>query len=247
VDQLKTIALRRLFLRASNAVLELVYPPEHQREDDPRWRDVSFLDDPCCVACGFPFEFDVGVDSLCARCSARRPSYDRLRSAFAYDDGSRRLVLGFKHGGRTQDVKRFAIQMRRVGRSFWATADWLVPVPLHTRRLIRRRYNQAAILANALAGIVNPSCRADILFRHKATISQGLQTASGRFRNVQGAFSVPDGRRARVEGKNIVLIDDVFTTGATLEACARTLRRAGAETINAVTLARVVKNMAPPS
>ena len=207
-----------------------------------RWSEVSFLDEPCCACCGLPFDYDVGKDSRCADCAARPPDFDHARAAFIYDDFSRRMVLGFKHGGRTEGLNMFAAQMKRAGRHFWPRADFLIPVPLHPSRLIKRRFNQSGLLARRLAKIVPGSFEPDILFRKRATPSQGAQTYKGRFRNVQGAFFVPPKPQNRLKGKHAVLIDDVMTTGATLQSCARTLKRAGASHIDVVTLARTVRN-----
>ena len=135
----------------------------------------------------------------------------------------------------------FAGHMRRAGRKCLKGADYIVPVPLHVSRRIKRRYNQSALLARALAKISGPQFDPDILIRHRATATQGGRSASGRRRNVQGAFKVRDIAIDRVKGTKIVLIDDVMTTGATLESCARTLKRAGATQVAALTLARVVK------
>lgn len=205
------------------------------------WAHISFLDEPCCEICGFPFDYDVGSGIHCGDCIARPPAYDRARAAFIYNDSSRRLVLGFKHGGRTEGLSMFAAQMRRAGRLFWDDADYLIPVPHHPSRLIRRRFNQSALLARALSRLVKPVFAPDILFRNRATASQGGQTVKGRFRNVQGAFTVPEKARDQLAGRRVVLIDDVMTTGATLQSCARTLKRAGAAHIDVVTLARTVR------
>jgi len=205
------------------------------------WGDVTFLDEPCCHICGFPFEFDEGVLALCGRCSIKRPAYHMARAGFEYNDVSRALVLGFKHGGRTEGLRMFAAHMRRAGRVMLQDADYLVPVPLHVSRRIKRRYNQSALLARSLAKISAPIFEPDILMRRRATPTQGGRSASSRRRNVQGAFRVRESATARLKGANIVLIDDVMTTGATLESCARTLKRAGAAKVSALTLARVVK------
>ena len=211
------------------------------------WAKVKFLDEPCCECCGFPFEFDEGVDALCGRCLIKRPAYDKARAGFEYDDVSRSLVLGFKHGGRTEGLHMFAGHMRRAGRKCLKDADFIVPVPLHVSRRIKRRYNQSALLARALAKICEPTFDPDILVRHRATATQGGRSASGRRRNVQGAFKVRDAALERVKDAKIVLIDDVMTTGATLESCARTLKRAGAAQVSALTLARVVKAASLPT
>lgn len=211
------------------------------------WAGVNFLDEPCCHICGFPFEYDEGSEALCGRCSVRKPAYDMARSGFEYDDVSRGLVLAFKHGGRTEGLTMFAGHMRRAGRKCLEGANFIVPVPLHMSRRVKRRYNQSALLGRALAKISEPLFDPDILIRHRATETQGGRSAAGRRRNVQGAFKVRDMAMPRIKGAKIVLIDDVMTTGATLEACARTLKRAGAEKVSALTLARVVKAAPVPT
>ena len=248
-DSLRKISQRRL-KSAGGAVIDTVLPPQELLglEADPiarrMWADVSFLDAPWCDACGFPFEYEVVGSSLCARCSVRRPAYDHARAPMAYDDGSRALILSFKHGGRTEGLASFAAQMRRAGRDFLPEADLLVPVPLHPTRLIKRRYNQATLLARALAKITPAKFAPDILFRTRRTDSQGGFNARARVENVRGAFAVK--QADQIQGRRIVLIDDVFTTGATLEACARTLKRSGAAQVDGICLARVAKAAALP-
>lgn len=207
------------------------------------WFDVNFLDEPCCDRCGFPFDFDEGAEALCGRCSAYPPAYDRCRAAFAYDIASRALVLHFKHGGQTEGLSMFAAQMARAGRRLLGGADGFMPVPLHFRRRIERRYNQSTLLARALSRHTKLPLLTDELMRRRATPSQGGQTAAGRRKNVSGAFALRP--KANVKGKHIILVDDVMTTGATLEACARTLRHGGAAKVDALVLSRVVKAATP--
>ncbi len=238
---------------ARDFVLDTVFPPQSLltgravtagEEEGELWASVTFLDDPCCLTCGFPFEFNEGRNALCGRCAARRPAYDRMRSAMRYDDSSRKLVLDFKHGGRTAGLRVFAGHMRRAGRDILPNADMIIPVPLHPKRLRARRYNQSALLCRA---IDKRRFDPDVLMRTKNTVSQGGQTVSGRRRNVSGAFAVRTGAAARLRGKRCVLIDDVFTTGATLESCARALKKGGAKSVDAITLARVVKAQSVPT
>ncbi len=209
------------------------------------WADVDFLDEPCCYICGFPFDFKHGPKALCGRCVGKAPAYDHARAAFAYNEASRALVLRFKHGGETEGVAMFARQMQRSGRHLLASADVLVPVPLHYSRRIKRRFNQSALLARALSKRTGIALDTEGLMRSRATPSQGGQTASGRRRNVQGAFSIRP--KADFVGKHVVLVDDVMATGATLESCARTLKRAGAKNVDALLLSRVVKPAAIPT
>lgn len=234
---------------AARRAIDIVLPPQSLMTGSLEtggiegniWGEVKFLDEPCCHMCGFPFEFDEGFKALCGHCTIKRPAYDMARAGFEYDDISRSLVLGFKHGGRTEGLRMFAGQMRRAGRQFLPEADYLIPVPLHASRRIKRRYNQSALLARALSKITAPLFDPDVIIRRRATPTQGGRSASARRRNVQGAFAVRESAKARVKGAKLVLIDDVMTTGATLESCARTLKRSGAAQVSALTLARVVK------
>jgi ComF family protein len=249
-DSLSEFAARRI-KAAGETVIDALLPPHDllALETDPiakrMWADVTFLDAPWCEACGLPFEYAVPGGSLCARCAVKRPVCDHARAPMVYDEGSRALVLSFKHGGRTEGLASFAAQMRRAGRDVLAGADCLIPVPLHPTRLIKRRYNQAALLARALAKITSAEFAPDILFRTKRTQSQGGFNARARIANVRGAFSVK--QAGRIKGAHLVLIDDVYTTGATLEACARSLKRAGAAQVDGICLARVAKAATLPT
>lgn len=214
--------------------------------DTELWQSLKFIDEPCCQACGFPFEFEQGEDALCLRCHAYSSVFDHARSAITYDDISRKLILDFKHGGRTDGLKFFAAQMVRAGRSILEGADFLLPVPLHGSRLRKRRFNQAALLARAVSKQVDIPYQTEVLVRKKNTPSQGGQSFLGRRRNVSGAFQVRTGRKNILKGKHVVLIDDVYTTGATVTACAKTLKRAGAARVDVLTVMRVVRPQEVP-
>jgi ComF family protein len=203
------------------------------------WRTITFLGAPCCACCGLPFDFAIGEATLCGSCARSPPPFARARAAFRYDENSRRLVLAFKHGDRLHLAPPFGAWMRRAGAELMAEADLLVPVPLHWTRLFARRHNQAAILAHAIRAAGGPAVGADVLLRRRRTPPQGKRNAAARERNVRGAFAVKPGRD--VSGKHIVLIDDVFTTGATVGECAKALRRAGARQVDVLTLARTVR------
>jgi ComF family protein len=166
----------------------------------------------------------------------------RLRSAIAYDDGSRDLILGFKHADRQEACPLFVRWMLAVARPELEQADLVVPVPLHWRRLLMRKFNQAGLLAHGIAAGSPVPVRPDVLVRERATESQGAMiSARARLKNVAGVFRVPPGAAPAVAGKRIVIVDDVLTTGATVTACAKALRRAGARSVSVVTLARVVR------
>jgi len=204
------------------------------------WSGIAFLDGPMCDCCGLPFGFDPGEATLCAACLSRPPAYDRARAIFAYDDKSRGPILSLKHADRLELVPGFAHWLERTGRPLLEETDLIVPVPLHRIRLWQRRYNQAAELARALGRRASKMVAVGGLERSRSTQSQGaMPSARGRRRNVLGAFRVPDA--AQVTGRNILLVDDVLTTGATAEACARALKRAGAARVQILALARVVK------
>lgn len=204
------------------------------------WADLDFITAPLCRRCGFPFEIDLGPDAVCLACLRDPPAFDRARSALRYDDRSKGLILRFKHADRTEGARSFAAWMQRSAAEFLSDRDLIVPVPLHWRRLLARRYNQAAMLAIALGRMSGVEVAPNLLLRGRDTPSQGRFSRAGRRRNVEGAFRPHPSAGTRLLGRKVLLVDDVMTTGATLEACSRALRRAGAARIDAVTLARVV-------
>jgi ComF family protein len=205
------------------------------------WASLRFIEQPHCAACGLPFEYDVGDGSLCAGCFAQPPLFERARAAIVYDDHSRGLILAFKHGDRTDTAGAFGRWMARAGRDLIADADLLTPVPLHWLRLLKRRYNQSALLAQAIGALAGRPVVPDLLVRVRRTPSLGKLGRSARRKTVQGAISVRRGRKERVAGRRVLLIDDVMTTGATVDACTRALRQAGAGAVDVLTLARVVR------
>jgi ComF family protein len=203
------------------------------------WAATTFFAPPWCAVCGLPFPHPMGEGAICGACAARPPNWDRARSVFRYDRHSRRLVLMLKHGDQTHLVGAFGRWMRRAGGEVLADADLLIPVPLHWTRLVARRFNQAALLARAIRAAGGPAVGADWLVRHRRTPSQGRMGPAARIRNVHGAFALRRGRS--VAGKRVVLIDDVLTTGATAEECARVLRHAGASYVGVLVLARALR------
>jgi ComF family protein len=200
------------------------------------WGRIDMIGPPICTQCGVRFDVPVSSDTLCPACLVEPPAFDAARSVFVYNDQSREMVLSFKHADQTHLVRSFVPWMARAGAEIFTDGMIVVPVPLHRLRLFRRRYNQSALLAQGLARHFGTSYRPDVLVRVRSTPSQGHLTRVQRFDNVTGAFQVPD--RAMVSGVDIMLIDDVFTTGATVEACARELKRAGARRVVVLTLAR---------
>ena len=204
------------------------------------WPQIRFLGPPCCACCGLPFDYDQGAGAVCAGCAARPPVFDRARAVFAYDAASRGPILAFKHADRIDAAPAFVRMMIQAAGDLLADDPLIVPVPLHRSRLLMRRYNQAAVLAGALARQTGLACVPDLLVRRRRTPSQGGLGAAARRRNVQGAFTVREGRDSGLRGRRVLLVDDVMTTGATVEACARPLLRAGALAVDVLTLARVI-------
>lgn len=239
--------------RLSLGLLDLLLPPRclacGARVEDQGglcaecWRGLAFLGPPQCRTCGYPLPHALPEAPLCGACAAEPPAWDRARAAFRYDDGSRRLILGFKHADRTDIAPAFGRWLARAGGDLLGDAELIAPVPLHRWRLLRRGYNQAAMLAHALARETGLPVVPDLLQRVRATASQQGLSATARLENVTTrAFRVHPWHRRRPAGRRILLIDDVLTTGATAGACARVLQQAGAAGVDVLTLARVVRD-----
>ena len=237
---------------AGRLLLDVVLPPLclacRDRVSEPQsicaacWKDLRFLGAPCCSQCGYPFPHDLGVQVKCAPCLAGPRPFTWLRSALAYDDASRDLILGFKHADRLEALPLFTRWLSLAVGDRLRGTDLIVPVPLHWQRLVRRRYNQAGLLAHGLGQASGVPFSAGVLRRVKATASQGeMVSARARLQNVARVFAVPERMRASISGKSVTVIDDVLTTGATVTSCAKALLRAGARDVSVVTLARVVR------
>lgn len=203
--------------------------------------NLQFLVGSGCRSCGVPMDVDLGEASLCGACAAEPKAWDQARAAIAYDDVSKRIILDLKHAGRRDGLATITNWMAMAGQDILQQTDWLIPVPLHYQRLAKRGFNQSVWLAQGVARHSHNLVLVDGLKRTRPTPSQGGLTAKQRRDNVKGAFSVRPSRAPRLKGATVTLVDDVYTTGSTLSACAKTLKQAGASTVNILVLARVVR------
>jgi ComF family protein len=245
-----SLAVPRWARRLGRAALDAVLPPRclgcGETVDEPGslcgacWSKVSFIAPPLCDRCGRPFELPSEPGAVCAPCIADPPPWRRARAVFRYDEATRPLITGFKFRDQTHAAPAFGRWMARAGGALLDEADVIAPVPLHWLRLFARRYNQAALLAQALARESGVPVIPDLLVRRRRTPPQTELGRAARQRNVAGAFALRQGGRDRIRNRRILLVDDVLTTGATVAACAELLNREGAESVDVLTVARVV-------
>jgi ComF family protein len=205
------------------------------------WGKMRLIEKPYCAQLGIPFAYAFGPGALSAEAIADPPPFARCRAVAAFDDVARALVHGLKYRDQLDLAAWMASWMRRAGDELIADADVVVPVPLHRRRLWTRRYNQSVLLAQGVARLSGKPLATGALLRIRATEQQVGLTADQRDRNVRGAFQVPAAEKIKVEGRRVLLVDDVYTTGATVKASTRALLRAGAVAVDVLVFARVVR------
>lgn len=243
------VSLRKHVTQAARLAADLVVPPvclycrkplaDHDALCGACWRNVKFVRAPLCDRLGIPLPFDIGAPSISAQAAANPPDYDRTRAVAHFDGIVRDLVHQLKYGDSHIARRLFGRWLVEAGWELLQGADLIVPVPLNRWRLIRRRFNQAAILAREINRLTGIAWDPLTLQRIKRTPSQVGLTSEQRRRNVQGAFVVPRDRQGVVRGRSILLVDDVITTGATVESCARALKGAGATRVDVLALALV--------
>jgi len=239
--------------RAGRIIADFLLPPQclscRARVMEPAtlcagcWRDLAFVTEPCCDRRGVPFAFDPGDGIVSAAALAHPPSWDRARAAVRFDERSRRLVHDLKYRDRHEVAALMARLMAVAGQSLIAESACVVPVPLYRWRLWRRRYNQSALLARRLC---RPDVawgplpfRPDLLERTRPTAAQVGLGYRERQANVRNAFRVPDAVQSDIAGRTVLLVDDVITSGATANACAAALKKAGAARVNVLAFALV--------
>ena len=246
----RLVRAARLGRDAARIMLGVVYPPTcigcGGATGEPHtlcarcWSDIRFIERPYCERLGTPFAVDLGIPLLSPAAFADPPVFERARAVARYDDVARRLVHRLKYSDRLDCAEALGRMMARAGAELTAEADVIVPVPLHRWRLWRRRFNQAMALAAVVARESGVGCDPFLLARVRPTQSQVGLTRTQRQANLQGAFRVPPEAKPRLEGKRVLLVDDVLTTGSTANAASRALLRGGARGVDVLAFARVV-------
>ena len=241
--------LRAAAATAAGGIADLLYPPvclgcgalteRHGGVCATCWKGLSFIEKPYCPVLGTPFSHDLGDAIISPEAIAEPPQFDRARAAVLYDGLARSLVQGLKYRDRTDLARTMGAWMLRASDGQVERCDAIVAVPLHRWRLMRRRFNQSAELARALASASGRQFLPAALIRHRPTLRQVGLGARQRQENVRGAFSMSEAGRAALFGRRVVLVDDVYTTGATVNSVARVLRAAGVADVTVLTFARV--------
>lgn len=243
-------ALRKMFQRLQNLAADLILPPAcascRSAVGDSHalcpscWGQIRFIEPPLCPVYGTPFSYQMGDGILSAEALADPPPFRHARAAAVYGDIARHLVHQVKYHDRPDLAITMARAMHRAGRSSLQDCALIVPVPLYRWRLWKRRFNQSAVLASHLSAFSGLPHDPFVLERVRPTRSQVGLSAAQRAENVRGAFRVPDVMRGRIAREPILLVDDVYTSGATVKAATRALLRAGAASVDVLTFARVV-------
>ncbi|MGH6816463.1 MAG: ComF family protein [Hyphomicrobiaceae bacterium] len=239
----------RLVANAARSLADVILPPlclacrralgTHDTLCGPCWHQINFIRKPLCDKLGVPLPFDPGGPIVSAEALAHPPVYDRARAVARFDGVMRRMIHELKYADRHDARRLFGRWLSEAGAELLADADAIVPVPLHRWRLLWRRFNQAALLAAEVSHLAGVPHDPLLLRRTRATPQQVGLPRSERVRNMTGVFAVADGYETRVTGRRIVLLDDVVTTGATIDAAAGVLKRAGAARVDVLALALV--------
>lgn len=202
------------------------------------WSKMSWINEPKCAICSHPFS--VEIMPVCPQCLSDRPHFDKAVSALAYDDSSKKMILEFKNADATYLVEQFAKLMYKAAALDIESSDIIIPVPIHFFKRLKRKYNQSELLAKYLSKVSGVEYEPRILNKIKQTSPQEGLSGAERRKNVQGSFGINKRYQDLLENKNVLLVDDVFTTGSTVNECAKILKEHGAKKVKVVTLARVV-------
>lgn len=205
------------------------------------WPDAHFIAGAVCDSCGVPIKGETEGEDLCEMCHVAPPAWTKGRAVGLYEGPLRRMTMALKHGDRQDIATHMARWMVGSGGSLISPETTLIPVPLHWTRMLRRRFNQSVLIANAIASQRAVRHIPDGLQRIRATKPQKDMTREERFKNQQGALQAHPKRKDQIKDKPILLIDDVMTTGATLSACAEACFDVGAASVNVLVFARVAR------
>ena len=207
------------------------------------WRDTPFIAGLLCTKCGTPVPGEAeGQEVICDDCLHIARPWTAGRAALLYRDNARRLVLALKHGDRMELARPAGQWLKQAARPLLRPDTLVVPVPLHWWRLIRRKFNQSALLSAALARAAGLEHCPDALLRRRYTGSQEGRSRDDRFANLAGSIAVHPRHRARIAGRSVLIVDDVMTSGATFAAATEACLAAGADQVNVLSLARVAKD-----
>jgi ComF family protein len=241
------------------SVIDLVLPPKcicgkKQTAENANicgecWLKIDFINSPMCQKCGDPFQFksdilendDNGLaELLCTNCLANPPSYELQRCVFNYNENSNFIITKFKYSDSTHSAKYLAKQLHNISKNFIDEIDLITSVPIHYKKLIKRKYNQSALLANELSKITKKPVNNFILKRIKNNKPQAGLPREERLKNVKGSFEVNPKALKKISGKNILIIDDVITTGATMRECTKVLQKNNVNKIYVLAVGRTL-------
>jgi ComF family protein len=204
------------------------------------WHKLHFLQNPACDICYQPFEIKTDDKTVCGKCLAKRPEYFKAISVLSYDKNSRTLITKFKYFDQTKLARYFSKLMLKQAQYILSDIDFITPVPLHKFKIVSRKYNQSALLAKNIAFLSHKKLLLDLLIRTKNSKPQASLSQKMREKNVVGIFTVRQKYFKTIKGKNILIIDDVITTGATVDSCCKALKKFGAKKIYVLTLAKTI-------
>ncbi|WP_366938471.1 ComF family protein [uncultured Bartonella sp.] len=244
---------RKAFLKIGEHVMNFLFPPtcpgcgvfvEKTGTICPEcWKQLHFITKPYCPVMGTPFTYDQGEGFLSGEAIQSPPPFTRARSVVAHFGLARSLVTRLKYGDRTELAPFMAEWMTIAGKELIESADIIVPIPLHYRRFLKRTYNQATELSRNIARSTGKPLQPFVLKRQKNTRQQVGLLKKARQRNMIGAFIVPEKEKAKIKDKRVLLVDDVFTTGATVRSATKALLRGGAKSVDVLTFSRVLPDL----
>jgi ComF family protein len=203
------------------------------------WKKIKFISEPLCKICGFPFEFDVGKDLICTNCIKNKPFFDHAISLFEYNEHSKNLIHKFKYGDKTYFSRYFAEWLyKRIGVNI-GSYEYIIPVPLHRTRMRQRFYNQSSLLAKDLGKLAGLKFLPNALIKTRYDVPQTSLPKNQRLKNVKNSFIINQQYKEEIKNSKIILVDDVYTTGSTINECSKILKKHKCYEITALTLARI--------